>query len=69
MSNYWDRYDIKIIVTVDGQEYTAERKYPDQGCNHTDNLPGTAEYISRDILLKIKKRKASWIKNTIDKTK
>lgn len=50
---YGVQYKIKLIVTVDGRDYINQRQYPDPGCNHIDNIPGTADYMGQAILKKI----------------
>lgn len=47
------RYNIRIIVEVDNRQYIENRQYPDSGCNHVQNIPGTADYMGQEILKKI----------------
>lgn len=55
------RYSIKIIVEVDGTQYVSYRNYPDSGCNHVDNIPGTANYMGQKLLKKILQPKSGLV--------
>ncbi len=57
MGSYKDIYDINVTVWYDKKVYTVSRHYEsgsNNGCNHIENIPGTAEYMGQEILEKIK---------------
>ena len=52
-----DRFSIEIIVKFDNTEFVANRMQESVGCNHIDNIPGTARYMGEELLKIIKQRR------------
>lgn len=52
------RFEIEVKVVCDSKTYIKRREYSrgeNNGCNHIDNIAGTAEYMGKEIYEEIMK--------------